>query len=139
MGLYFGKEMGEKLRLLPVFNDVDVLIPIPLHHRKKFIRGYNQAEMICRGIEQSTQIPIETQVLKRLVHSSSQTKKGKLSRWESMQHKFYGDKRTTEQFNHILIVDDVATTGSTLEICFHTLRNQFPNSKISVAVLAIAE
>jgi ComF family protein len=139
LGVFFGIELGEKIKILGSLQDVDVLIPVPLHHKKRFLRGYNQAEQICIGIEKSTQIPYRTDVLKRLVHSTSQTKKGKFSRWESMQNRFYSNNNASYNGKHILLVDDVITTGSTLEICYLALRKLYPNVKISIAALAVAE
>jgi competence protein ComFC len=139
IGTHFGKEIGLKIKELAQFSDADALIPVPLHPKKEFIRGYNQAEIICKGIAESTGITLRKDLLKRVSFTESQTKKGKASRWDNMQNRFklQGIKRTN--LKHLIIVDDVVTTGSTLETCVRILREEFPNAKISIAVLAVAE
>jgi competence protein ComFC len=139
VGIHFGKEMGTKIGLMEQFKDADVLIPVPLHPKKEFIRGYNQAEIICRGITKTSGIPLRKDLLKRTSFTESQTKKGKTSRWDNMQNRFKLRGNQEIHFKHLLVVDDVVTTGSTLETCIQILREQFPESKISIVVLAVAE
>lgn len=139
IGRYFGEELGNRLKQMNLFQDVDLIVPVPLHHRKQFFRGYNQAEAIGLGINSATTIPINNTLLKRIVSASSQTKKGRISRWENIQNRFQSVFNSEMTVNHILLVDDVITTGSTLEICCQTLKKVYPNAKISVAALAVAE
>lgn len=139
IGKHFGREIGNKLKTIDKFADIDALIPVPLHPKKEFIRGYNQAEVICKGMVESSGITLRTDLLKRVSFTESQTKKGKSSRWENMQNKFKLQGLKNNRLKHLMIVDDVATTGSTLESCARILREQFPDSKISIAVLAVAE
>lgn len=139
IGKHFGREIGTKLKSLARFSDVDALIPVPLHPKKEFIRGYNQAEVICKGIAESSGTRIRKDLLKRISFTESQTRKGKSSRWENMQNRFKIQGATNTELKHLLIVDDVVTTGSTLETCVRILREEFPKAKISIAVLAVAE
>lgn len=139
IGKHFGKEIGMKLKHLAKFSDVDALIPVPLHPKKEFIRGYNQAEVICKGISESSGVSLRKDLLKRISFTESQTKKGKFSRWENMQNRFQIQGTKSAGLKHLLIVDDVVTTGSTLETCVRILREEFPEVKISIAVLAVAE
>ena len=88
---------------------------------------------------ESSGITLRTDLLKRVSFTESQTKKGKSSRWDNMQNKFKLQGLKNNRLKHLMIVDDVATTGSTLESCARILREQFPDSKISIAVLAVAE
>ncbi|MGV3613644.1 MAG: ComF family protein [Fluviicola sp.] len=139
VGIHFGKEIGSKLKNMTKFSDVDALIPVPLHPKKEFIRGYNQAEVICKGIAESSGKTLRKDLLKRISFTESQTKKGKTSRWENMQNRFKIQGIKSTGLKHLLVVDDVVTTGSTLETCVRILREEFPEAKISIAVLAVAE
>ena len=113
--------------------------PVPLHPKKEFIRGYNQAEIICKGIAESSGIELRKDLLKRVSFTESQTKKGKTSRWDNMQNRFKLQSVKNRTLKHLVVVDDVVTTGSTLETCVRILQKEFPHAKISVAVLAVAE
>jgi len=139
VGLHFGKEIGLKIKSLTKFSDADALIPVPLHPKKEFTRGYNQAEIICKGISESSGITIRKDLLKRISFTESQTKKGKTSRWDNMQDRFKLKDTNENGLKHLVIIDDVVTTGSTLETCVRILKEEFPEAKISIAVLAVAE
>ncbi|WP_341903982.1 phosphoribosyltransferase family protein [Fluviicola taffensis] len=139
IGKHFGKEMGLKIKVLSRFSDADALIPVPLHPKKEFIRGYNQAEIICKGIAESSGIALRKDLLKRVSFTESQTKKGRSSRWDNMQNRFKLQGARNTKLKHLVVVDDVVTTGSTLETCVRILRQEFPKAKISIAVLAVAE
>nr|WP_294860022.1 phosphoribosyltransferase family protein [uncultured Fluviicola sp.] len=139
IGKHFGKEMGLKIKGLDRFSDADALIPVPLHPKKEFIRGYNQAEVICKGIAESSGITLRKDLLKRVSFTESQTKKGRSSRWDNMQDRFKLQGTKSTKLKHLVVVDDVATTGSTLETCVRILQKEFPKAKISIAVLAVAE
>ncbi len=139
VGKHFGKEIGLKMKGIGKFSDVDALIPVPLHPKKEFIRGYNQAEIICKGIAESSGIELRKDLLKRVSFTESQTKKGKTSRWDNMQNRFKLQSVKNRTLKHLVVVDDVVTTGSTLETCVRILQKEFPHAKISVAVLAVAE
>lgn len=139
IGIYFGKEIGLQLLKLPAFSDVDALVPVPLHARKQFIRGYNQAELICQGIAETSKIPMRKNLLKRSSFTESQTKKNRESRWENMQNRFQIKTKKSKAISHLVLVDDVVTTGSTLETCLKILKSRFPDTKVSVVVMAMAE
>lgn len=135
LGHYYGMEVGRKLITQEKFHNIEGLIPVPLHPKKQFVRGYNQAEEIAKGIAETTGIPIRTDLLKRTVFSESQTKKGFLARWESMQNTFNSTKTSTTK-GHFLLVDDVITTGATLEVCVRELQTKYHGIELSVASLA---
>ena len=137
LAVHFGKETGLKLTGMPELMTADALIPVPLHSKKRFIRGYNQAERIAKGISDVTGIPVNEDLLTRSSFSESQTRRDKASRWENMQNRFRStnDKAAV---SHVIIVDDVITTGSTLESCIRILRESNPALKISVVALAFA-
>lgn len=139
IGLHFGKELGVILRQIPAFSDMDALVPVPLHPKKEFIRGYNQAEVICRGISETSNVSLRKDLLKRTSFTESQTRKNRTSRWDNMQNRFMLRTVKAQDLQHLVVVDDVVTTGSTLETCVRILQKQFPKAKISIAVLAVAE
>ena len=138
MGIYLGRQLGFQLMDSPLFREVDIILPVPLHPKKEHRRGYNQSAMIARGLEQSMTARFLPDNLIRIVHSASQTKKSRYSRWENVKGIFDLTKPALLQGKHILLVDDVITTGATLEACSETIL-QVPDVKLSVASLAYAQ
>lgn len=138
IGHYFGALMGDKLKALHEFSDVDAIIPVPLHPKKEFQRGYNQAKAIADGVTRTFPIAIRPELLKRNAYTDTQTKRNRLSRWENMQNRFEAKQSNFQAPKHILIIDDVITTGATLESIVLELSKKFPESKFSVASLARA-
>ena len=137
IGVYFGKEMGEKLNMINTLCNVDAIIPVPLHFKKEFIRGYNQSEVIAEGICETFKKPIDITTVQRTKHSESQTKKSRFQRWDNV-NEIFRIHHKINSYNHILLVDDVITTGSTLESIINAIREKNPNLLISVVTLAIA-
>ncbi len=137
LGMETGKRFGHVLSESVDFHSVDLIVPVPLHPKKLRKRGYNQSEWIARGIAESMQREMITGNLFRIVHTSTQTKKNRFERWQNVEGIFGIHK--PEQFTgkHILLVDDVITTGSTLEACAVQLLKA-GNTKISIATLAFA-
>lgn len=119
------------------FKDIDVLVPVPLHKRKQKKRGYNQSEWIAKGVGEITGLPVNTSILGRAVHNSSQTTRNLWSRWENAQGLFELGASNDMYGKHLLLVDDVLTSGSTLEACGQVLL-QIPNIRISFFALALA-
>lgn len=136
---YFGERLGEKIKQQSRFADLEALIPVPLHPNKEFLRGYNQSRLLSEGIALALNIPIRSDLLKRIVFTESQTKKGKELRWENMQDRFESQAKGTVELKHVAVVDDVVTTGSTLETCVRRLQETLPDAKISVISLAMAK
>lgn len=134
IGLLLGRMFGEDLADTEFIKPVEVIVPVPLHPKKKKIRGYNQAEIIAQGISEATSIPLSTDNLVRVVHNPTQTKRTKTERWENVKNIF--DVKDIHAFNqkHILLVDDVITTGSTIEACGVALQ-KCSDLKISVATI----
>ncbi len=137
-GIYLGRLMGFQLMDSPMFSGVEVIIPVPLHPKKERIRGYNQSEVIGKGLEQSMKAVMDKDNLIRSVHTSSQTKKSRYSRWQNVKGIFEVRYPEKLQGKHLLLIDDVITTGATLESCAHTLL-EVPGVKLSVASLAYAQ
>jgi ComF family protein len=135
LGIYLGKLMASKLPQ-PSFL-FDCLIPVPLHPQKKQKRGYNQSEMLALGISEEWKVTLETEVLIKTKETNSQTKKGKTSRLENMQDTFGLINPNKIAGKHVVLIDDVATTGATLEACCLCLEKAKPKA-ISVLVAAVA-
>lgn len=137
LGVYFGKKIGENLKLMSVFNNIDAVIPVPLHHKKEFIRGYNQSEVLALGICEILNKPMDTRTIHRTKHSASQTKKSRFQRWDNVNEIFKINSKINS-YKHIVLVDDVVTTGSTLESIIQAIRKKNPTILISVVTLAVA-
>lgn len=137
IGVYMGKRYGQYLKLSENFNSIDVIIPVPLHQSKLKIRGYNQAELFAQGLSASMNLPVDNYSFIRNLATETQTKKSKLERWENVKDKFVIEHEENIRGKHILLVDDVITTGSTLEACAQVLLQQ-PGVKISMTSIAAA-
>ncbi|GMT45204.1 MAG: amidophosphoribosyltransferase [bacterium] len=137
IGVYLGKLFGDQLNDSELFNTADAIIPVPLHPKKEHKRGYNQSRMIVEGIANSMKIRVFPDVLYRKVHTSSQTKKSRYERWQNVKDIFEVKKGQRLEGKHVLLVDDVITTGATLEACANKLL-EIPGIKLSIASLAYA-
>lgn len=136
IGYVLGKTFGNQLRK-SAFNQVDVIIPVPLHKSKLKKRGYNQSEWLGMGLSEALQVPIDTKSFIRSVATETQTKKSRFERWKNVENIFKITDRKVLENKHILVVDDVVTTGSTLEACANVLL-ELKNTKVSIATLAVA-
>ena len=136
LGLQFGRMMGDQLKRSNRFN-VDALIPLPLFPAKEKRRGYNQATILCDGMAEIMNVPVLDKVIIRPQHTETQTKKGRLERWKNMEGKFVLTNPEMIRNKHILLVDDVVTTGATLEACGNELLKA-GNVQLSIATLCAA-
>jgi ComF family protein len=137
IGLQMGKLYGNELKNAGVFKDAELIIPVPLHPRKFRQRGYNQSEMFAEGLASVMQAKLETRTLYRKTYSQTQTRKSRYNRWENVES-IFGLKNPERIIGkHVLLVDDVITTGATTEACAHVL-HQVPGVRISVASIAYA-
>lgn len=136
IGTLLGNLYGKDLMESEFLKTVDYLVPVPLHPKKLKARGYNQAEMIAKGLSEATSIPVFTENLIRLIHNPTQTKRSKTQRWENVKNIF--DVKSPHLFEdkHILLVDDVITTGSTIEACSLALQKC---NGIRVSVVTLGE
>ncbi len=135
IGVIIGEDYGQELITNPIFKSVDVVIPIPLHPKKKKIRGYNQSEMFAIGLSNSMGIPMDITSLIRTVATSTQTRKSRFMRWENVKEIFKITDEKALENKHILLVDDIITTGATIEGAAQMLM-QINGVKISVAGMA---
>lgn len=137
LAIHLGSLLGRALKESEAFDSVSFLVPVPLHTRKKRRRGYNQCDLICEGICSVWDKPIFNG-LKRRKHTKSQTRMGRFERLKNLSGAMVAEKLPISG-PHFLIIDDVLTTGTTLEICALSLLEVYPNAKISVATLAFAD
>jgi ComF family protein len=137
IGVFLGNLYGVTLRQSEKFSKAELIIPVPLHIRKQRTRGYNQSEYIAEGLSKTMQIPFNAKALKRIVHTTSQTKKGRYERFENVDRVFKVVQPEIVQGRHVLLVDDVITTGSTLTACAEVLL-ELPGTKVSIATIAFA-
>jgi ComF family protein len=136
-GVYLGKLLGTDLQKSELFSSVELVIPVPLHPKKQHKRGFNQSERIGEGIGRAMKIPLLNDRLIRIIHTSTQTKKTRESRWDNVKNAFSVQETSDLENKHILLVDDVLTTGATLESCSRQLL-KIPGVRVSVATLAYA-
>lgn len=137
VGVFLGKEAAKRIQKMPSFSDLDALIPVPIHAKKAFIRGYNQSEMIAKGLSSVLNVPIAQHNVGKTKHTESQTKKNEFERWENVRSIFRvsGD---LSAYKHVAIVDDVVTTGSTIEALVREMQTNYPTLRISIISLALA-
>ena len=137
IGMYLGYLLGQTLMENKDFETVDIILPIPLHAKKRKKRGYNQSECIAEGIAKATQKQIDTTSLVRVVETVTQTKKSRYARWENASDIFQLTSANTLTDSHILLVDDIVTTGATIESATQQLLS-LNGIKISIACLGYA-
>jgi len=136
-GLFLGREIGKSLVQAPDYQGIDVIIPIPLHPKKEKIRGYNQSAVIAEGISQTTDIHVDEKIMFRAIFTATQTKMTREDRWNNVENIFILKSPERLKNKHVLLVDDVITTGATLMSAGKALM-QVEGIKISVATVACA-
>ena len=138
IGTVFGEWYAEELKNIPVLRTVDTIIPVPLHPKKLRERGYNQVTEFGNALAKSLQIPISNSILFRQVYSKTQSQKNRLGRTEGIDTIFNVSFDEKDHNKHFLLIDDVITTGATLEVCAKALL-KIPGTKISIVCMAMAD
>lgn len=136
LGVFMGRIYGHELRDT-AFAQVDVIIPVPLHIKKLKERGYNQSEMLAKGLAEVLNKPVDVTSLKRRIANPTQTRKHRYERWLNVNEVFEVTNPENLGNKHILLVDDVVTTGATLESCANVIL-ECENTKVSIVTLAKA-
>jgi ComF family protein len=137
IGFELGRIYGLSLKSSAFTEGIDLIIPVPLHLSKKRIRGFNQCDFISAGIGDATGLPVFLDSLARITGSETQTKRSRYDRWTNVEGIFHVTLPESIRGRHILLVDDVITTGSTIESCANELL-KVEGVKVSVAALAFA-
>ena len=132
MGRWYGQVLESSER----YSDVDVILPIPLHPLKVLKRGYNQSYYIAKGMSREMGIMVDHSSVRRVKNNPSQTTKSGTSRWENVEHIFRVCRPEQLRGKHILIIDDVLTTGATIASCIKAIFAAVPDCRISVVALA---
>ena len=138
VGVLLGNMLGERLKASVLYESVDLIVPVPLHRKKYKQRGYNQCTFIAERMAEKMEIAFSEEILLRNHATESQTKKSRYNRYENMQDVFKVNDQARIVGKHILLVDDVITTGATLEACANELLSSGA-AKVSIAALAFAE
>jgi ComF family protein len=137
VGYFTGRMMGTALRQSERYDTIDALIPLPLFASREKKRGYNQAAILCEGISETTGIPVYKNIITRITSTETQTHKNRIERWLNMEGRFELKNAEAIKNKHVLLVDDVLTTGATLEACGHELLKG-ENTLVSISTLAYA-
>jgi len=132
---FLGRLLGQQLAVTKRFDDVDFIIPLPLNDKKLFRRGYNQASVIARGINSVWHRSIIEDAVERVLFTETQTHKDRIGRWKTMEGVFTVTQPGLLKNKHVLLVDDIITTGATLEACGEAIL-KIPGTKLSVATIA---
>jgi ComF family protein len=132
IGLRLGEELGACLASSVLYKDISMIVPVPLHSIKERMRGYNQSESIARGISSVMNLPLENRNLIRKKNTETQTHKTSAERIMNVQSAFTIVDKSRLDGEHILLIDDIITTGSTIESCVSTILNSC-TCKVSIA------
>ncbi len=138
IGTQLGKLYGTQLRESPWFKGVELIVPVPLHPAKEHRRGYNQSALIAAGLSETMGVPWLRQGLIRAAFTETQTRKSRTERIANVARVFQIGNAAKLRGKHILLVDDVMTTGATLEACAEAIL-ELPGTRLSMATLAIAD
>lgn len=138
VGILVGQVLGDLLKKSPNYQDIDLIVPIPLHRKKERQRGFNQSDVFAQGLSEGMEIPWQRDNLIRTKYTSSQTNKSRKERFENVMQAFHILYPEKLEGKHVLLVDDVLTTGATLEAGAVKIL-EVPNTKISFATIAFAK
>jgi ComF family protein len=135
IGIFLGEELGKEISTVEDLKDIHYIVPVPLHPKKRKKRGFNQSEIIAQGIAKQIPAEVNTTILIRKTFSSTQTRKSKYERWQNVENIFDLKEKELIEHKHILLIDDVITTGATIEACAQRLLEA---EGVIVSVVAVA-
>lgn len=138
IGEKLGRMAGNRMNNHSWTSHIDYIVPVPLHWRKMRKRGYNQAEKFAKGIQEVTGLPILNHILTKPVDNTSQTNKSRVHRMANVESTYEMNQSMNLAGRHVLIVDDIITTGATLEACANAIAKKEPKVKISMLTIGIA-
>jgi ComF family protein len=138
LGISIGKWYGHDLKQSASYEKIEVVVPVPLHKKKLKRRGYNQSAYFAKGLAESMKIVCLEDGLMRTIDTETQTRKSRYSRWENVKDIFSANKVEELRGKHVLLVDDIITTGATIEACVHTLK-AIPVASVSIASIGYTE
>ena len=134
-----GRWYGAELKASGLYDDVDVIIPIPLHPFKQLKRGYNQSRYLAEGMAEAMGIEVDARSTRRQRNNPSQARRGARARWDNVDGLFKVEKPNRLEGKHVLVVDDVLTSGATITTLISAIREAVPNCRVSVATLAVTK
>ncbi len=135
IGVFLGKWLANEIKQSNRFKNLDYIIPIPLHKKRLKERGYNQLDLFGKTLSEELNIPYETQLLLKTTNTKKQSKKNRFARMEKQETVFKLNPYKDFSNKHFLLIDDIVTTGATIETCYSCL-SQLKNIQISIAVMA---
>lgn len=138
VAVLMGERMGRLMLRCNWHADYDVIVPVPMHPRKQKRKGYNQTVKLAEGVANVTRLAVREDILLRVLEGSSQTKKNTVERWLDIQHLYVCENPESYRGLRILLLDDVLTTGGTLEVCVNALQ-AIPDVKVGIATLSIVD
>lgn len=138
IGVFIGRLMAEEFGSEQFFSGIDCIIPIPLSRQKERRRGYNQSREVARGVSEATGLPLMDKVVRRIVDTESQTQKSRLERSDNMEGAFQLMDATAIEGRHVLIIDDVVTTGATICSCVSEMQRT-ANCHVSILALGFTK
>lgn len=138
VGRMLGRLYGSVLAGSGFMDGIDMILPVPLDPARERKRGYNQSQCIAEGLGEYSRVPVRSDILFRTGKSGSQTKSGRYERWENVEGLFAVRKADAIKGRHLIVVDDVITTGSTIEACVNAL-HEAGDVRVSVVALAVAQ
>jgi ComF family protein len=135
VGYFLGRQLGEVLKINDRFNSIDCIVPLPLHPKKLYQRGYNQADLIGDGMASVWPKKLLKTAVTRLIFTKTQTHETRISRWENMEGVFEVQDPELLKGKHVLLIDDVITTGASLEACGAAIL-AVSGTRLSIATIA---
>ncbi|MFT3703732.1 MAG: ComF family protein [Agriterribacter sp.] len=139
IGIFLGKLMGETLNDADRFKPATAIVPLPLFPDKERKRGYNQSALLAEGMSAAMQLPVLYNMVHRIRYTETQTHKTRMERWQNIEGVFHAGDNISPEHTNIILVDDVITTGATIEACGNALLEDIPGLKLNVVTLAYAD